>query len=157
MVETCGFYWLIEGKLSGSGYPGPCLDWLYQKQGIRAILSLHPLEPNDLQRAQQLGIQIRTIAIPDFTAGMPEQHKAALEIIDTYQEKNLPTLVHCSGGLGRTGMILALYLVHRKDVPPESAITQIRELQPGSIESNTGQEEAILAVKKKANDFQESA
>ncbi|MFX1319991.1 MAG: dual specificity protein phosphatase family protein, partial [Promethearchaeota archaeon] len=60
---------------------------------------------------------------------------------------NLPTLVHCYGGLGRTGMILALYLVRRKGVRPESAITQIRQLQPGSIEPNTGQEEVIYAAK----------
>lgn len=147
MFETCGFYWLIRGKLAGSRYPGPCLDWLYQKQGIRAILSLHPFDPDDRQRAQQLGIQIRTVAIPDFTAGLPEQRAAALEIIDAYQQSNLPTLVHCYGGLGRTGMILALYLVRRKGVRPESAITQIRQLQPGSIEPNTGQEEVIYAAK----------
>ncbi len=147
MVETCGFYWLAEGELAGSGYPGPCLDWLFNTQGIRAILSLHPLAPADHEKAQQLGIQVKTIAIPDFTAGSSDQREKALQIIDKFREKNLPTLVHCQGGLGRTGMLLALYLVQRKSVSPESAISQIRHLRHGSIEPNTGQEEAVFAAK----------
>lgn len=146
MAETCDFYWLIEKKLAGSSYPGPCLDWFYETQGIRAILSLQPLTLQDLQHAQQLGIQVDTIAIPDFTAGTSEQRSRAIEMLDEFQKKNLPTVVHCQGGLGRTGMILALYLVHRKNVSPESAINQIRNLRPGSIETNTGQEEAIFAA-----------
>jgi len=144
MAEECGFYWLMDGKLAGSGYPGPCLDWMYNKQGIRGILSLQPLLPNDLKQAQQLGIQVRTIAIPDFTAGSPEQRKAALRVIEEFQGKKLPTLVHCQGGLGRTGMILALYLVQRMGVSPKSAISQVRSLRSGSIEANTEQEEAIF-------------
>lgn len=147
MVETCGFYWLAEGELGGSSYPGPCLDWLYNTQGIRAILSLQPLTPKNLQQAQQLGMQVRTITIPDFTAGSPEQRKTVLQAIDEFQATNLPTLVHCQGGLGRTGMILALYLVQRKGMSPESAISQIRHLRSGSIEANTGQEEAIFSAK----------
>ncbi len=143
MAETCGFYWLVEGELAGSAYPGPCLDWLYAEQGIRAILSLQRLTSDDLQQAESLGFQVKTIAITDFTAGSPEQRKNAIRAIDEFLENNLPTLVHCQGGLGRTGMVLALHLVHRKGVTPESAISQIRQLRKGSIEANTGQEKAI--------------
>ncbi len=146
MTETCGFYWLIEGKLAGSGYPGQCLGWLYDTQGIRAILSLQPLTPDDMLRAQQLGLETKTVEIIDFTAGSPKQRQTALQEIDWFQEKGLPTLVHCQGGLGRTGMILALYLVQRKNMSPESAIAHIRCLRNGSIEANTGQEEAILGT-----------
>ena len=146
MAETCGFYWLIEGKLAGSGYPGLCIEWLYDTQGIRAILSLQPLTPNDSLRAQQLGFETKTVEISDFTAGSPEERQTAMQEIDEFQERGLPTLVHCQGGLGRTGMILALYLVQRENMSPESAITQIRRLRNGSIEANTGQEEAILGT-----------
>jgi atypical dual specificity phosphatase len=144
MVDTCGFYWLVNGKLGGSSYPGPCLHWLYHSQGIRAILSLQPLSSQDLQKAQQLGFQVKTNPIPDYTAGSLEQRTAALRIIDEFQASDQPTLVHCQGGLGRTGMILALYLVLRKGKSPSSAISEIRHLRKGSIERNTGQEEVIL-------------
>ncbi|MFX1509404.1 MAG: dual specificity protein phosphatase family protein [Promethearchaeota archaeon] len=144
MVDTCGFYWLMNGKLAGSCYPGPCLEWLYHSKGIRAILSLQPLSSQDLHKAQQLGFQVKTNPIPDYTAGSLEERTAALRIIDEFQANDMPTLVHCQGGLGRTGMILALYLVLRQGVPPTSAISQIRFLRKGSIERNTGQEEVIL-------------
>ena len=146
MAETCDFYWLIEGKLAGSGYPGLCMNWLYDTQGIRAILSLQPLTPDDLLRAQQIGFETKTVEIIDFTAGSPEQRQTAIHQIDEFHEKGLPTLVHCQGGLGRTGMILALYLVLREKTAPESAIAHIRRLRKGSIEVNTGQEEAILST-----------
>ena len=146
MAETCGFYWLIDGKLAGSGYPGQCLGWLYNTQGIRAILSLQPLTSNDLIHAKKLGFKTKTVEIIDFTAGSPEQRQTAIQQIDEFQEKGLSTLVHCQGGLGRTGMILALYLVQRKAWTPELAIAQVRSLRKGSIEANTGQEEAILGT-----------
>jgi atypical dual specificity phosphatase len=146
MVETCGFYWLIEGKLAGSSYPGQCLDWLYHTQGIRAILSLQPLTPDDVLRAQNLGFEVKTVEIIDFTAGSPKQRQTAIQEIDDFQERGLSTLVHCQGGLGRTGMILALYLVQRENMSPESAISHIRRLRKGSIEANTGQEDAILGI-----------
>jgi atypical dual specificity phosphatase len=147
MAKNCGFYWLVNGALAGSGYPGPCLEWLYTVKGIRAILSLQPLTPSDFQRAQKWGILVRTIAIPDFTAGSPEQRETALQAIDEFQAQNLPTLVHCQGGLGRTGMILALYLVKYKRMTPKSAISTIRKLRSGAIEENTGQLEVIFAAK----------
>jgi atypical dual specificity phosphatase len=146
MVETCSFYWVIDGKLAGSAYPGQFLGWLYNTQGIRAILSLQPLTSDDLIQARKLGFETKTIEIIDFTAGSPEQRETAIQQIDEFQEKGLPTLVHCQGGLGRTGMILALYLVQRKAWTPESAIAHIRRLRKGSIEVNTGQEEAILGT-----------
>ena len=146
MADNCGFYWLEEATLAGSAYPGVCLDWLYNHQGIRAIISLERLQPQDLETAKQLGFQLVTVPIPDFTPGSLVQREQVLTAIDTFQKIGLPTLVHCKGGLGRTGMILALYLVLYKGVLPQDAISRIRTICPGSIEKGTGQEEAILSA-----------
>ncbi|MFX1565427.1 MAG: dual specificity protein phosphatase family protein [Promethearchaeota archaeon] len=148
MTDTCGFYWVLDGKLAGSGYPGACLNWIFQEQGIRAILSLQPLAPKDFEQAQDMGILVQTEPILDFTAGFPAQRNRALHIINDFQSQGLPTLVHCQGGLGRTGMILALYLVREKGFSADSAIKKIRTLRQGSIEPGTGQEEAIRAAKE---------
>ena len=143
MTDTCGFYWLEDGILAGSAYPGACLEWLYHHKGIRAIISLERLQPQDLETAKQLGFQLVTVPIPDFTPGSLTQREQVLTAIDTFQKIGLPALVHCQGGLGRTGMILALYLVQYKGILPQDAISRIRMLCPGSIEEGTGQEEVI--------------
>ncbi len=141
--NPCGFYWLEEGRLAGSAYPGECLSWLRDEKGIQVLLSLEPLEKEDNLQAMLLGFTVKTIEIPDFTAGNPVSRADALTVIDECLHNNQSVLVHCKGGLGRTGMILALYLVTRKGLPPDTAISKIRALSPGSIEENTGQKEAI--------------
>lgn len=148
MNEHCGFYWVDEGRLAGSAYPAKCLEWMYARQGIRAILSLEPLTSDDAVKARNLGMQVYSVSIQDFTAGTPDQRIKVLRLIDQLLKQGLPTLVHCKGGLGRTGMILALYLIKHKGLKPDIAIEQIRELREGSIEPGTGQEEVIHSAEK---------
>ena len=143
MLDTCQFYWLYPGWLAGSAYPGSCLKWLYQEMGIRSIVSLHPLGLEDRQQAEQLGMKVTTVPIRDFEAGTRKQRKKVLQAIRSSLTDAAPTLVHCKGGLGRTGMALALYLVREKGIPAKNAIATIRRLRSGSIET-VAQEEAIL-------------
>ncbi len=152
MNPNCGFYWIETDLLAGSAYPGECLEWLYNSKGIRAIVSLEPLKPIDQRKARQLGFEVVTIPIPDFTAGSLEQRKHIKNTITRLLTVGLPTLIHCQGGLGRTGMILAIYLVQAKGFSPQSAISKIRTLRPGSIEHGTGQEEAVYLASQKSTE-----
>ncbi len=42
--------------------------------------------------------------------------------------------VHCAGGRGRTGTLLACYLVHQ-GLDPAAAIARVREVRPGAVET----------------------
>ncbi|HYB03455.1 MAG TPA: dual specificity protein phosphatase family protein, partial [Nitrososphaerales archaeon] len=53
------------------------------------------------------------------------------------------TLVHCTAGKGRTGTVLAAYLCATKQLSAEDAIRAVRSKRGGSIEKNSGQEEAV--------------
>lgn len=134
MTDHCGFYWVLKGRLAGAAYPTECLDWLYHKQGIRALVSLEPLAPDEARHATSLGFELANAPITDFTPGTFEQRQAALAHISRFLERGLPTLVHCKGGLGRTGMILAIYLVTYMGLEPQAAIKRIRHLRSRSIE-----------------------
>jgi len=50
-------------------------------------------------------------------------------------EKKMGVAVHCTAGLGRTGVVLACHLVTR-GMSADNAIARIRRLRPGSIETD---------------------
>jgi atypical dual specificity phosphatase len=62
-------------------------------------------------------------------------------MISSCLDRNMPVVVHCLAGLGRTGSILACYLVSM-EMPANNAISSIREWRPGSIE--TLEQEAVV-------------
>ena len=53
-----------------------------------------------------------------------------------------PVCVHCAKGRGRTGTMLACYLVAKKGYTPGDAIIETRKRRKHSIETHT-QEDAI--------------
>jgi atypical dual specificity phosphatase len=100
--------------------------------GIRAILSLTGWSPlTDLPA----GMSHLHLPIPDFTAPDEETIDRAVSFIRENVVEDLPVLVHCAAGLGRTGTVLACYLVST-GIEPGEAIARVREARPGSVETS---------------------
>jgi len=146
-MAILNFGWMIEGELAGSGRP--CtkeeLVWL-KEQGIGAIVSL---TETSLRRDKmllpwldELGFEYHHIPIVDHTAPEGSQIDELIEFIKMMQGQKKPILVHCGGGYGRTGTMLACYLVsigHQARV----AVDEVRRKRPYSIEENA-QEESVF-------------
>lgn len=127
------FSWLVENQLAALSYPESedALTLLW-KMGIRALLNLAEV-PLPGEILKKVGIVTEHIPIVDFTAPTRHQVEQALAMIHLCLDRNMPVAVHCVAGLGRTGTILACYLVGQ-GISADQAITTIRQWRPGSIE-----------------------
>ncbi len=136
-------YWIEEGKLAGR--PGPHwypwdLGELY-KAGFRAIVSLE-CDGVTTGVIEAKGIEHKRICVEDHTSPTLEQIDEFNEYVEAKLEEGKPVLVHCLGGVGRTGTMLASYLI-RKGMSPRDAIKRIRTERPHPLTIEPCQEETL--------------
>ena len=148
------FSYVIPGKLAGSGRPGrnDSLGRDFEHLVRRKIKVIVSLTETGLDQKQLERFSLRFLHVPvqDFSAPDAEQVEKCLCFIDECLAEDLPVLVHCGAGFGRTGTILACYLVHLGRTS-EKAIEAIRKSRPGSIE--TQEQEMCVYIRAKVEEI----
>jgi atypical dual specificity phosphatase len=126
--------WLYPDRLLACAYPwGP--DGLADLagRGIVIVVNLHE-QGHDPERLARLGLTEIHLPVPDFTAPTADQLARGVHAIHRGLKAGKRVAVHCAAGLGRTGTLLACYLVST-GLEPEMAIERIRSVRPGSVET----------------------
>jgi atypical dual specificity phosphatase len=75
-------------------------------------------------------------SINDHMAPSVEQIDKIISFIHDEISKKRPVTVHCAAGQGRTGTILASYILKHLSFNAEESIAKIRKLRPPSIEDS---------------------
>lgn len=142
-MQVMNFGWVLENELAGSQGPTSVddLSFLYH-QGVRAVIRMEELTIS-ARSAKAVDLLDMFEPVPDFTPPEPDQILRMIEFIDEQTAADRPVVVSCYAGIGRTGTVLACYLIHRGQQPTD-AITKVRELRPGSIQT-LDQEAAVYA------------
>lgn len=133
-----GFQWLYKDQLAGSAQPGLYGDWdediLFLKE--RAITSVISLTEKPLieKQLKQEDFDFMHFPIRDMDVPMLRNAHGAILRLAHQIEEGKKCLLHCKGGVGRTGMIAACYLTFIGWSAPD-AISEVRAKNHGYIQT----------------------
>ncbi len=143
--KPTNFSWLINKELAGCGLPTSFneINWIIEN-GIKSIVTM---TENDLPRSWITNIEYMHMPTADRNAPTLDKINSVVNFIHEKIHKKDAVLVHCDAGVGRTGTILACYLIKYKNYSAKNAIKKIRDKRPGSIQS-ISQETAVTEYEK---------
>lgn len=145
-IEPWNFSWVVKGVLCACSWPrSPSeINWL-RKAGVKAIVSLSEERQPPISAHEYMDCYV--IPVEEFEAPAMEQMTEFVNICDKAAAENKPVCVHCRMGLGRTGVMIACYLIKNYNQTAEEAIRNVRLMRPYSIETRE-QERAVRDFSK---------
>ena len=142
-VENGDFNWIVPNKFLAFSGPTskrePCYGFYtripedyvdyFNENNVKAVIRLNN-KMYDRRRFIKAGIQHFDLYFPDGSCPPDDIRRKFLEICESV---NGAIAVHCKAGLGRTGVLIACYMMKHFSFTARGAIGYIRTCRPGSI------------------------
>jgi atypical dual specificity phosphatase len=142
-------WWVIPGVLAGMPMPYVHLDRrlagggslaafddelpVLHSAGVRAVVSLLNI-PSDASVYESAGFAYLCLPISDGGAPTFEQADEFVRFVRSHRAAGRPVAVHCEAGLGRTGTLLAAYLIAEGE-SASKAIERVRTVERSAVET----------------------
>ena len=129
-------YWLDKKRFGGSSEPSISDLPFLQNIEISGIVCLQEKKDSE-ELAQLLDLAYLHRPIPDFGTPTKRDIEDIIEFFRHLQQikPNIPIIIHCTAGNGRTGTILASIIKIIDNLPAELSIEKIRQINPLAIET----------------------
>jgi atypical dual specificity phosphatase len=135
-----GFRWVVPGVLAGCPQPGIVAPidhdlLLLDKTGVTHLITLTEAD-FDQDALHRHHLKNTHLPIFDRKAPSTSQMHMLLVRMQRLIDAGEVLAVHCKAGLGRTGLVLAAWLVRDGGLGAETAIERLRKIHPGFIQSD---------------------
>lgn len=134
------FSWVVDGVIGGMSQPGMIMPVpgdlveLRENYGIGVVVSLTE-QGIDASAVDQAGLSYVHLPVVDFTPPSQDALDRVVELASHAKQTGRAVAVHCAAGMGRTGTVLAAVMVGVAGLSADDAVTFVRKVRPGSIET----------------------
>jgi atypical dual specificity phosphatase len=125
--------WVYEDRLGAMALPSASELERLKDAGVGTVITLTE-EWHNPSVFREAGLHSVYIPVVDMTAPTMDQVREFVAEVNAAFARGERVVVHCLGGLGRTGTMIACYLVSA-GLAPEAAIREVRRKRPGSIQT----------------------
>tara|TARA_B100001778_G_scaffold334904_1_gene348887 strand:- start:802 stop:1800 length:999 start_codon:yes stop_codon:yes gene_type:complete len=114
---------------------------IFNDKNIKTLIRLNNDNDYDINILIQNNIIIYDLYFED--CNIPSNN-IIIQYLNLINEYNELIAIHCKAGLGRTGILICIWLIYKLDFKPEIAIAWLRINRPGSIHGFQGHFVKIL-------------